>query len=93
MSYHVRLKLPTNHKIDGDDFYVAIHASLIRIQEQAAPEKRLALFVLQARLAAEEIDVRRQQAIDGLWWVAERTGLVARHGPDVVQAALVEAWS
>jgi hypothetical protein len=93
MSFHVRLKLPIDRKVDGNDFCIAMHASLVRIQEQADPKKRLALFVFQARLAAEEIDVRRQQLIDDLWWLATRMDLVNQHGPDIVQRALSEAWS
>jgi hypothetical protein len=75
--------------IDDDRFEARIYASLFRVLERAPIEKRLQIFRLAVRFAAEQMAARRQQAIDDLWSIAENAGLIDLHGVPYVQDAFV----
>ena len=71
-----------------DEVAIAVAASICRALEQAPLERKLPIFTLLVRSAADEIAARRQQSVDGLWWVAEQVGLVKLLGTTAVQEAL-----
>jgi hypothetical protein len=73
-----------------DEFERRMYASLFRCLERASVEKRLPLFSLAARFAAEQLEARRQQAIDDLRTVAAEAGLVRLLGATAVQDAIRE---
>jgi hypothetical protein len=73
---------------DFDELEVRMFASLLRALELAPAENKLKIFHFMCRTAADEIAIRRQQAIDDLWAIAQDTGLVATFGNAMVQDAL-----
>jgi hypothetical protein len=74
--------------VDRDELDVRVYASLTRVLQRAPVEKKLPVFTLMARTAADNIAARRQQYIDDLWSVAEELGLVSRLGATAVASAI-----
>ena len=75
-----------------DELETQTYTSLFRVLERAPMEKKLRVFRLAAKFASEQIAVRRQQAIEDLWAIAEELGLIELHGVLMVQDALSEVW-
>jgi hypothetical protein len=76
-----------------DDLSVATFASLYRVLERAPVERKLSVFGLMGKCAAEEVSAFRQHLIDDLWAVAVGTGLVSQLGTTSVQHRLAAAFS
>jgi hypothetical protein len=87
MTAHARVVQPDLEEIHG-----RIHASLMRVLEQAPIENRLAVFALMAKSAAKEVAARKQQIVDDLWFVANAVGLIDLLGVTSVQAAMSLAF-
>jgi hypothetical protein len=66
--------------------------SFARVIRGAKPENRLACFGLIARDACRGIDLRKQELVDRLWWLAEDSDLITQFGVVTVQAALVSGF-
>jgi hypothetical protein len=75
-----------------DDLAVAEYGSLYRVLEQAPIENRGSVFFLMASRAASDVDIFRQNMIDGLWEVAVETGLVRLVGTATVLNAVAIAF-
>jgi hypothetical protein len=87
MTAHVRILEPDLEELNG-----RIHASLMRVLEQAPIENRLAVFGLMAKSAAKEVAARKQQVVDDLWFVANAVGLVDLLGVTSVQHSMSLAF-
>jgi hypothetical protein len=76
------------------DVAVAEYASLTRALEQAPIKNRGHVFLLVASCAAADVDVFRQDTIDGLWEIAFGTGLVPLIGTTSIADTIARAfWS
>jgi hypothetical protein len=74
--------------VDRDELDARLCASLGRVLQRARIEKKLAVFTLMARTAADNIAARRQQYVEDLWTIAEELGLVSRLGATAVASAI-----
>jgi hypothetical protein len=74
--------------VDRDELDARVCASLRRALQHARIEKKLAVFTLMARTAAENIAARRQQYLEDLWAIAEEHGLVICLGATSVASAI-----
>ena len=74
--------------VDRDELDARVCASLMRALQRARIEKKLAIFTLMARTAADNIAARRQQYLEGLWAIAEEHGLVSCLGATSVASAI-----
>jgi hypothetical protein len=74
--------------VDRDELDARVCASLARVLQRARIEKKLAVFILMARTAADNIAARRQQYTEDLWMIAEELGLVNRLGATAVASAI-----
>jgi hypothetical protein len=75
-----------------DELECRVFASLFRVLELAPIEKRLQIFSLIMRFAADQIAARRQRDIDDLWAIADDIGLIELHGVTYVQNAFVTGF-
>jgi hypothetical protein len=78
--------------VDRDELDARVYASLTRVLQRTGIEKKLPVFTLMARTAADNIAARRQQYIDDLWSVAEEVGLVSLLGATDVRNELATAF-
>jgi hypothetical protein len=74
--------------VDRDELDARVCASLRRALRHARIEKKLAVFTLMARTAADNIAARRQQYLEELWAIAEEHGLVSCLGATSVASAI-----
>ena len=74
--------------VDQDELDARVCASLGRALQHARIEKKLAVFTLMARTAADNIAARRQQYLEDLWVIAEEHGLVSCLGATSVASAI-----
>jgi hypothetical protein len=74
--------------VDRDELDARVCESLRRALQHVRIEKKLAVFTLMARTAADNVAARRQQYIEDLWAIAEEHGLVGRLGATSVASAI-----
>jgi hypothetical protein len=74
--------------VDRDELDARVCASLRRALQHARIEKKLAVFILMARTAANNIAARRLQYLEDLWAIAEEHGLVSCLGATAIASAI-----
>ena len=74
--------------VDRDELDARVCAAINRALQHARIEKKLAVFTLMARTAADNIAARRQQYLEDLWAIAEEHGLVSCLGATAIASAI-----